>query len=236
MREFRLEKTEECGYWKYDCKIKGVRQVELRSTTTWVKLRFGPDVKDITDAMRQVIALGGVDEFESSAYFKEKIYGAQAATTFIGPLKELPDKTKFDLFVTSLNSGAIGFLSEQYKGKTYLSVMLGVNGDIYNSLRLNRSARVAKVLNDRLLDQIKKFGKFVPVDNQILFGLKIEDSIDYKDFTKDAEPFQTDKLQLYIPSESIKKFADNDITSQQFIDACTVLVNDNRIQVNLSAD
>jgi hypothetical protein len=36
-----------------------------------------------------------------------------------------------------------------------------------------------------------------------------------------------------VPREVVQKFAHAEITSQQLIDACVVLVNDNRVQVPL---
>jgi hypothetical protein len=42
------------------------------------------------------------------------------------------------------------------------------------------------------------------------------------------------KLQVYAPSEQIRKFAEADITNQQFIDNCVVIADGNRIQVPLA--
>ena len=232
LREFVLEKTEECGRMRYDCKMKGFRQVELRSPAVWLKLRFAPDVSDVNSAFSEVVATGTVAQFEESDYFKAKIFAAQSPLVFSGPLSSLPNETKLRLFKDSLNSGAEGLTSETYKGKIYLVVKMGEGDDVYNSIRLNQSARTARVVNEKLLNLLKKFGTSLPAAGD-LFGLKLEEAIPFRDFTG-TDPVQYDKLQVYAPSESIRKFSDADITNQQFIDSCSVLVNDNRVQVNLS--
>jgi hypothetical protein len=44
----------------------------------------------------------------------------------------------------------------------------------------------------------------------------------------------SDSLQVYAPLTAIKLFSSADITSQQFVDQCVVILNSNRIQVLLS--
>jgi hypothetical protein len=68
MQEFLLDKTEDCGRMRYDCKLKGFRQVELHSPLVWLKIRFAPDVQDIAGAMQQLVAVGTVADFEGSDY------------------------------------------------------------------------------------------------------------------------------------------------------------------------
>lgn len=234
LQEFSLEKTEVCGRMRYDCKVKGFRQVELRSANVWLKLRFGPDVSDVDSAFGEVVSLGTVAEFENSDYFKTKVFAVQVPRVFAGPLAPLPDEIKLRLFQESLNNGAEALSSETYKGKTYLVVRMGEGSDVYNSLRLNQSARTAKLVNEKLLKLLKTFGTALPGSGD-LFGMKLEEEIPFKDFTS-SDSVQHDHLQIYAPSDSIRKFSDADITSQQFIDGCAVLVNDNRIQVNLTSN
>ena len=233
--EFHLEKTEDCGRMRYDCKMKGYRQAELRSEGVWVKLRFAPDVSEPGAAFHDLVALGTLPQFEDSDYFKTKVYAAQVPKIFVGPLSDLPDEAKWKLFLASLHSGAERIASETYKNKPYLVMQMGETPNAYNSLRLNQSARVAKHVNESLLDLLKKFGSSLPEKGD-LFGIKLEQKILFKDFTRENDSYSIDNLNLYAPVESIRKFDDADITNQQFIDACIVLVNGNRIQVNLASN
>ncbi len=65
-------------------------------------------------------------------------------------------------------------------------------------------------------------------------GVKIGEKILYRDFVSETA-VKTDNLQLYAPLQAIKQFSAADITNQQFVDQCIVVVNDNRVQVLLSS-
>jgi hypothetical protein len=65
--------------------------------------------------------------------------------------------------------------------------------------------------------------------------VKIDTEITHRDFLTpfNAEITESDKVSIYAPSELIVKFGNADITNQQFIDGCIVIVDGNRVQVNL---
>lgn len=190
LQEFRLEKTEECGRMRYDCKLKGYRQVELRSPVVWLKLRFAPDVSDVEAAFRDLTFLGPESDFENSDFFKTKVFAIQVPKIFAGPLADLPQPTKLQLFLLSLHNGAEQLSSETYKGKIYMVVRMGEGSDVYNSLRLNQSARAGKLVNEKLLDLLKKFGSALP-ENGNLYGIKLEQKIPSKTSLMRAIPSVT---------------------------------------------
>jgi hypothetical protein len=43
-----------------------------------------------------------------------------------------------------------------------------------------------------------------------------------------------DFVEIYAPSDSLKAFAEDEISGQEFIDKCIVLVDSNRTKVDLS--
>jgi hypothetical protein len=55
----------------------------------------------------------------------------------------------------------------------------------------------------------------------------------YRNFVNESVN-RTDQLEVYLPVELVVKFADSDITSQQLMDGGIVLLNGNRIQVQLT--
>jgi hypothetical protein len=65
-------------------------------------------------------------------------------------------------------------------------------------------------------------------------GVKISEKILYRNFVSETAA-KSDTLQVYAPLGAIKQFSSADITSQQFVDQCIVIVNDNRVQVSLSS-
>jgi hypothetical protein len=105
------------------------------------------------------------------------------------------------------------------------------SGTVYNTIKLNESARVATVVNLRL-NLIKSFA--VIAGDAGLEGVKISEQILYRNFLSETRR-KADTLELYAPLKLIKQFADADITNQQFIDQCIVILNSNRVQVSLSS-
>jgi hypothetical protein len=67
-----------------------------------------------------------------------------------------------------------------------------------------------------------------------LHGVKMTVEIDHADFLNKRESGGTDRIEIYAPLDLVRRFAADDITSQQLIDGCVVLVDGNRISVNLA--
>jgi hypothetical protein len=124
----------------------------------------------------------------------------------------------------------IGIRREVYKGNPYLSVALE-DGPRYNTIQLNEPKRVAREVSERLLGVMKAFGASLP-DIPEIRGVAVHTKTTHDNFVNHSEA-GIDDIHIYAPAETIAKFAANDITSQQFIDSCVVIVNDNRVQVSL---
>jgi hypothetical protein len=207
----------------------GAYEVELASDVfPNVKLSIGKGKLD------QLFPMAVATKEEFGDYLKEtyKLLGDK----FFGgtPLAGLSEEKKL-LLCTYANITAKGITmgSEVYKDNLYLLIDLGPSSAVYNELKLNQVQRVALVLNERLLTVLKDFT--VPVKDEMnIFGLKLEFAIPHRSFANEnAEP-ALDKLEIYAPIDLILQFAEADITSQQFIDGCTVIVEGNRISVPLA--
>lgn len=213
-------------------KKNGANEVELRSTTLWVKLRFRQE-QDLAAAFGAVAVNGPFDSPEAREY-REQAYARLAKFFFTGPLAEIPSE-KQQLLVRFAHVTASGttIRSQSYKGNLYLVVDLGRDTTVYNDLKFNQSTLIAHVLNEGLLTVLKDFADPVQ-DVAVVKGLKIEAEIPHVDFVS-GQTAKTYKLELYAPVDQIKRFSQADITNQQFIDDCIVIVDGNRIQVSLSA-
>ncbi len=126
-----------------------------------------------------------------------------------------------------------GITAGTYKGKSYISVDLAGDGDVYNSLRLDQAARVARVINERLLSVIKTFSSVA--EAAAIDGVKLVTVIQHKSFLDELAAPTKDRLELYVPLDKAQQFHDAEITSQQLVDASVILLNDNRIQAVLSS-
>jgi hypothetical protein len=202
--------------------------VELRNPKTWVKLRFQPG-SDISRGFQDLTFDGTWNQFEGSDYFKSVVFGKVGSAIFSGPLSQIPDAKKLVLLRIA-GTALASVSSESFKDKVYIGFAFPLSGTVYNSLKLNEGARTATVLNSQL-DLLKSLAVLA---DTVADGVKIEQTILYRDFASENAPNSSDRLQVYAPLAAIKQFASADITSQQFIDQCVVILNSNRIQVLLS--
>jgi hypothetical protein len=124
---------------------------------------------------------------------------------------------------------------EEYKATVYLVIDLGTYDSVFNTLRMSQPSRLARVINEKVLSLVKDFYKLIAIDDRReVGGIKTKIKIPYKAFTdKNASP-SYDDLLVYIPLAMIKKFIDDDITSQQLLDNSVVIVDNNRVQVSLA--
>jgi hypothetical protein len=201
--------------------------VELRSDTAWVKLRFQPGA-DLRAGFNALTFKGKWDTFEASDYYKTTVFGVGKAI-FTGQLSNIPDSSKLALLRIA-GKGLATLSSETYKDKAYIGFSLPLSGTVYNTVKLNESARVATVVNSRLT-LLKSLA--VIAGDAGLEGVKITEKIFYRSFVSETVA-KSDTLELYAPLKVIKSFADADITNQQFIDQCIAILNSNRVQVSLS--
>jgi hypothetical protein len=203
--------------------------IELRNNSTWVKLQFQPD-SDLASGFASFTFTGTWSKFEATDYFKNVVFGTVGSTIFTGPLAKIPDSTKLALLKIA-GTGLATVSSEIYRDKVYVGFAFHLSGTVYNSIKLNEGARAATIINSRLamLKSLAIIAGDAGVD-----GVKIGEKILYRDFVSETA-VKTDNLQLYAPLQAIKQFSAADITNQQFVDQCIVVVNDNRVQVLLSS-
>jgi len=73
------------------------------------------------------------------------------------------------------------------------------------------------------------FGR-VPFD-----GFHFTATITHKDFSKSPPKPAYDTLEIYASLDDVEAYADDDLIGQQLIDASTVLLNGNRVRLDLAA-
>jgi len=228
MTEFRVEKI---GEWKSPIGAR-YTQIEIRTgPTIWLKLRFDPS-KDLDSRFREIVAVEGLESFKKSEYFRTRIFEPLDSEIFVGPLSTLSPKMKMAL-LEFVKFRMDGITAGTYKGKSYISIDLGEEDSVYNSLRLDQAARVARVINERLLSVIKTFSSVA--EEAGIDGVKLVTVIQYKSFLDELAAPKKDKLEIYAPLDMAQQFDNAEMTSQQLMDASVILLNDNRIQAVLSS-
>jgi hypothetical protein len=209
-------------------------EVELRSNTIYLRLHFAhssSEVAELNSDFQKVVFQGTWQQFEKTEDFQRDVFAVQEAKIFTGPIAGLSDGVKLSLMDMAC-AGQNTFGAETYKGRSYFAVILGSDGQVYNSNVMNSSARVARVVNEQIIDRVKTFKG--PAQQTGIDGLKFEARVSYRNFVNEPE-IRDDQLEIYLPLDLCVKFVDADITSQQLIDGSIVLLNGNRIQVPLSS-
>ena len=202
--------------------------VELRNATLYLNLRFPPGA-DIKTDFQKVVIPGDWQSFQSSKDFHDNVFAPEARGIFAGQLSGLPEPMKLSLFVTACSCrGNLGTM--MFKGNTYLAVALDDDGVVYDSIHLNQSARIAKVINDRLLGDIRAFQGVANLGG--IDGVEFTVRIYFKNFTNETLR-ASDSLEIYVPLGLASKFANEDITSQQLMDGSVLILNGNRLHVSL---
>jgi hypothetical protein len=215
---------------------KKYTEIEFRSSSAYAKLRFAADTPDVDAALRQLVFLGSAESFESSAEFKaltEKLL----PITFSGVLAEIPRDKQFQLLKD------LGYKDDEmgvaeFKGKQYIAFSATSPAAEFNS-QVNQAARAATVLKTLVLPA---FDKVAPVitDANGIYGIKIRAKIFYRDFLskRNQRPHNqrphVEILEIFAPYDLVEKFFNHDITNQKLVDGSIILVNGDRIEVDLS--
>jgi len=205
-------------------------EVELRDPLFNVKLRFDTTVKDLSAAFREVAFVGLLSEFEASEYYQREVIGKVLPLIFTGKLASIPTKAKLRLLgeVRYVDSA---IRTEKYKGDTYLVLNAGGDVQIYNTIQMDQSARVAHALNQRVLSYMKRVAKIINFHTEV-DGIKVEVDLPYKNFVTEYHNQPSyDHLELYAPMDVIRQFADDELTNQEFVEEAVLLVNGNRSRI-----
>jgi len=200
---------------------KDYTELELRNLAAVIKFRFVPSVQDIAGTFQHLVVPGSPTSSEARAYLKQA-YSELSTKVFTGPLAQLPEEKKHALLALAHDTAsARDIRTEIYKNQPYVVFDLGEDTAVYNDLKFNQSSMVAYVLNEKLFTMIKGLANPLAGTPEA-FGVKLEFHIPHKSFLeKDTVPPSRYELQVYAPTEQIKKFKDADITNQQFIDAAS---------------
>jgi hypothetical protein len=187
-----------------------------------LKLQFGSSVKDVDKALKEVLFLGGIEEFKKSDFY-QSMFGSSKE------LAGLPQNAKASL-LEDVNCQSNGIRTEIFKEKKYL-VCSYTDGTEYNSNLVNQAERTARTIQ-KYLPLIKRKGNLL-LATQEIEGVELQVKIAYRNFINETQS-RYENLQFYVPLDSLKLFIELDITDQELVDKSIVILNDSRVRVNLS--
>lgn len=229
--DFHIEKAQDCGSGVMSGRIVGCppnwKQIELRSTTAWLKIQFPPEVTDVESAIKELAFIGSVDQFERTPYLHDKVFLPNQAKLFVA-LPQLEQDDRYNFFKMGVIKG-FDISSASFKGLGYVQIDIPA-ATTFNTLRVSQDQRISEVIKEVILPEAKTLLFYA--DGKPVGGLAFHLSIPAYNFATGGEA-KFDDLRVYMTVDELKKFAASDITSQKLIDDSFVLLNDDRIDAKL---
>jgi hypothetical protein len=204
----------------------GVRAIEVVLRSGFVAGRvFVPQGQEAL--VKQVIApLSQADSVYSLGY------RALGDALFTGPLASFTEgERRVILAWAHLTAGGSFIGSETYRGATYLTVNVPADGSTYNDLVVRQNQRLGKILSDRF-PMMKSFAR-LSFPHQAIGGVKLSTTSCHGHAPAYTD-LKCDPVEIYFPLADLVRFADDEITSQQLVNASVVRLSGNRIEVDLS--
>ena len=209
----------------------GFEELELRGNL-WFKVRF------TSRALFEQYAVCGPADGIAAEDRLEEIFAAVGEATFANVQEVTPDlRTELARYAYGMGAESLP-PAALFRDKNYMVLDLGSWGSTYNTVRLNQAQRTALVLTD-LLDRVKTAGTLTDAG---LAGVRLDLTVRSRNFAADRRvagvtfnsPSEYDQMSWYVDSVNIPALLDFEITSQEFVNRSVVIVNDNRVEVNLS--
>jgi hypothetical protein len=209
---------------------KNYTLVELRDPLFSIKLRFDNTIKDLNASFHEIAFVGLLSEFEASDYYRNEVINTVLPRVFSGSLASIPTERKLNL-LKELRYVDSAIRYEKYKGNDYLSIDVGGDTEVYNTIRVDQSHRIGHSLNQRVLAYFKRVARIIKFHQQV-DGIKVTILIPYKNFvTESYNAPSYDQIEIYSPMDVIRQFADDELTNQEFVEESILLVNGNRMRI-----
>lgn len=130
----------------------------------------------------------------------------------------------------AVNSSALAAKVVEFRDHRVLSIVLARTGEYYNSNRLNKKERVARVLIESLLPLVRESSGVISDGRE---WLRLEIRIPHKQFTDEYAPLEYDDLALMVEPTRASSFANAEITDQDLVDQSVLIVDGSRTEISL---
>ncbi|MBA3317288.1 MAG: hypothetical protein H0T50_04265 [Gemmatimonadales bacterium] len=120
-----------------------------------------------------------------------------------------------------------------YKGRDYLRLDLGTGAGHSGQTPPSQGELVTAAVNRQVLGAAKALAAALP-PGATIDGLKLDLRLPPRRAGARSTLPEEARLEIYFSLGPLRGFADDELTSQQLIDAAVVLLDGNRIQVDLS--
>ncbi len=189
-----------------------------------------PNELNIQDVLSAILYKGTITEFTESDYFKNLEKGI-LPIIFKDKLAVIPFEQQHQLmFDAAFDVGAYGLA--EFKGKAYFLAKFS-DEVVYNTIQLNQAERASRQTESAIKQLKSLFQKTGKIKN--IEGIKLVTEIYSRDFVREryGSPHK-ESFEMYVSFELLEKFLGAEITNQDLIDASIILVDGDRIKVNLT--
>lgn len=185
-------------------------------------------------ALIDLFVVDGPPDSPAAQALLEKAVARVMAPLFAKEFAAVPEEWRSSLAAAIRRVGAGKVEPLTYRDSLYLSVNLGPHGNVFNTIQMNRTQRVARVTVEQLIPALREMERGL-VGADAVQGVALHVGIFYKNFvTPDNGEAGFDLLEILVPRAELKKLASDEITSQQLVAASVVRLDGNRIDVDLS--
>jgi len=193
---------------------------------------------DWTTSMDEIVDLTSKSLDEYGVAVAERLapyYQWQADHVFVGDLGDVDRDLQIEMIsVAHSFEPMTGFFSEVFRDRPYVGIDLGSSGVVYNTNQVNQNQRVAREITSRVFPLLKELAPIIRDAGGFDINVKLAVGYGYQSFLQQYSAPSYDQVSLYLDPNRVILFAEYEITTQALIDAAVVLVNDNRVEVDLS--
>ncbi len=197
------------------------------------------DIEHNVHSLLQSIVVS-IDEFvslklmfeEPIGYFKKDFVASKEGVELKSKVLNFIDELLVNslLLKTNLERSSIDLI--QFKNKNYLTFKF--SKDVIYNTRQSDKYKVAKIQFDELIRKILSPLNSNISDPELFSGYNIVITTYIQDFLNKAETLKKMEYRFLIPQDIAKKYKDKDITGQELIDNSIILMNDERIKLELN--
>lgn len=199
----------------------------------WHLFTLTNDLQTAQTLIDQFVVPGPPDSPAAQALL-EKAVARVMEPLFAKELAAVPQERRSGLAAAVRKVGAGKVEPLTYRDSLYLSLNLGPHANVFNTIQLNRTQRVARVSAEQLMPALREIEKGL-AGVEAVQGVALEVQIGFKNFVKPENgEAGVDKLEILVPRAELAKLADDEVTSQQLFNASVVRLDGNRIDVDLS--
>ena len=204
----------------------------------YFRFQIGTSCRDWTTSMDEIAVLTSTSLDGYGAAVAERLtpyYQWHADQVFVGDLGNVDRDLQIEMIsVAHSLEPTVGFFSEVFRDKVYVGFDLGTVGVVYNTNQVNQNQRVAREITNRVFPLLKELAPIIRDAGGFEINVKLAVGYGYQGFLQQSSAPSYDQVSLYLDPYRVILFAEYEITTQALIDAAVVLVNDNRVEVDLT--